>query len=115
VSTLANITAADGFFIGEDKSLVYTITAGGASVNISGWTIQWALSATQGGAPVLTKTASLTTPTSGICTVVLASADTLSLNTATTTDYFYRLRRTDTGSRSELAYGSVDLQGLYVT
>jgi hypothetical protein len=114
VSTRADITAADGFFIGEDKSFVYTITSGGAAVNISGWTIQWAMSATQGGAAILTKTASLTTPAAGICTVVLASADTLALNTAQTADYFYRLRRTDTGSRAELAYGSVDLLNFYV-
>lgn len=115
MSTRADITAADGFFVGEDKSLVYTITAAGSAVNISGWSIQWAMSATQGGAAVLTKTATLTTPTSGICTVVIASADTLSLNTSSTTDYFYRLRRTDTGSRSELAYGSVDLLNIFVT
>jgi hypothetical protein len=112
MSTRRDITAADGWFIGEDKGLVFTVTTGGAVQNITGWTIQFALADVLSGSADLTKTATLTTPLLGICTVAIASADTIGLNPAS--DWWYRLRRTDSGSRAEINYGTVDLQDVYV-
>ena len=112
MSTQSNITASDGFFIGEDKSLVFTIyTSAGAAQDITGWTISWLLSATNSGAATLTKSATLTTPASGICTVAVASGDTSGLTPGT---YYYTLRRTDSGSKAELAYGTCELLDVYV-
>jgi hypothetical protein len=112
MSTQSNITASDGFFIGEDKSLVFTIyDANGAVQNITGWTISWLLSATNSGTAILTKSATLTTPASGVCTVTVASGDTSGLTPGT---YYYTLRRTNSGSKAELAYGSCDLLDVYV-
>jgi hypothetical protein len=112
MSTLSNITASDGWFIGEDKSLVFTIyDANGAAQDITGWTISWKLSATLSGAATLTKTASLTTPASGICTVAVAAGDTSGMTPGT---YYYTLRRTNSGSAAELAYGFAELLDVYV-
>lgn len=112
MSVKADITAADGWFVAEDKSFVFTIqSTSGGNQNITGWTIQWKLAATQGGAAILTKTATPTSPSTGVCTVTIASADTIGLSAGS---YFYTLRRTDTGQRSELAYGGATLQGVYV-
>jgi hypothetical protein len=112
MSTNANLAASDGFFIGEDKSLVFNITSGGSPVNITGWTIQFAMADALSGSSDLTKTATLTTPLAGICTVAIASGDTIGLNPEST--WYYRLRRTDSGSRAELAYGTIDLLDVYV-
>lgn len=107
MSTEANITS--GFFRGEDKALVFTIKdAGGAVINITGWTIGFRMSQSQWGAASIIKAATLTTPASGICTVTLSSGDTSSLTQdGQPTTYYYTLRRTDTGSRTELAYGQI--------
>ena len=112
MSTQRDITSADGWFVGEDKSLVFTITSGGGAQNITGWTIQFALGDVLSGTADVTKTASLTTPAAGICTVTIDSADTVGLDASAT--WYYRLRRTNAGSRAELAYGSVDLLDVYV-
>jgi hypothetical protein len=107
MSTRADIPASDGWFKAEDKAFVFTITnAAGSPMDITGWTIQWRLAATQFGAAILTKTATLTTPASGICTVVVGSDDTADLSQGT---YWYTTRRMDSGSRAELAYGSAVL------
>ena len=112
MSTQSNITASDGWFLGEDKSLVFSIfDVNGAAQNITGWTISWKLSATLSGAAVLTKSAVLTTPLSGICTVSVAAGDTSGL---TPGDYYYTLRRTNTGSAAELAYGTCTIQDVWV-
>ena len=112
MSTQANIIVSDGFFRAEDKDLVFTVLqSSGQAQNITGWTITFRMATTQGGAAVITKSATLTTPSQGICTVTLASADTSGLSVDTT--YFYDLRRTDTGSRAELAYGTILIQLTY--
>ena len=112
MSTQSNIAASDGFFIGEDKSLVFTIfNSAGSAQDITGWTISWKLSATLSGNATLTKSATLTTPASGICTVSVAAGDTSGLTPGT---YYYVLRRTNAGSAAELAYGSCELQDVYV-
>jgi len=110
MSTLANITLSDGFFRAEDKAIVFTILQadGTTAQNITGWTMTFRVASTQYGAAVITKVPTLTTPLSGICTVTLASADTSALTQdGTDTTYYYDLRRTDSGSRTELAYGEL--------
>jgi hypothetical protein len=109
-----DITAGDGWFIGEDKQIRFPLTdPAGTPLNITGYTIQFKVSATLSGDPIaaLTKTAALTAPSSGICTVTIPAADTLTL---TPTTYFYVLRRTDVGFKSELAYGSIVLNDVFV-
>jgi hypothetical protein len=116
MSTRADVTAAMGFFAGEDKSLIFTIRdADGGTMNITGWTIQFRFAASLGGTPLFTRPASLTTPSSGICTVLIPSTDTVDLDVPPDPDksFWYDLRRTDVGSRAELAYGTVDLQSPY--
>lgn len=102
------ITEADGLFTGEDQSLRFTIYDNAqAAKDITGWTIQFKMAATQSGAAVVTKSATLTTPASGICTVALSATD-LTLSSGV---YFYALSRTDAGQNQVLAWGSVVLQG----
>jgi hypothetical protein len=116
MSTRADITAAMGFFAGEDKAIIFTIRdADGGVMNITGWAIQFRMAATLGGTPLVTRFASPTTPASGICTVQIPSSDTINLDSPPDPDslYWYDLRRTDVGSRAELAYGTVDLQSPY--
>lgn len=111
VSVRQDISALDGFFVGEDKALRTTIyDSTKALQDITGWTIQWTLRTAQGvNPPVVTKTATLTSPTAGVCTVQVGAADTSTL--ATTSTYWHELARTDTGSNTVLCYGNVALQG----
>ena len=107
MSTERDVTGADGWFVGEDKAFIFTIKdAFGATANIAGWTIAWRLSDVKFGAPVLTKTAFITDAANGVATVLVASGDTVGMTPAT---YYYDFRRTDAGSRAELAYGSAVL------
>jgi hypothetical protein len=78
------------------------------AVNISGWSIQFRMSSTATGASVLTKTATLTDPTNGVCSVAIAAADTPAFSPGV---YYYTLARIDAGSNQVLAYGTVVLQG----
>lgn len=93
---------------GEDIALVFTQNQANGSTpqNITGWTITFRAAATQYGAAVITKTPTLTTPLQGIFTVNLASADTSGLTQdGADTTYYYDIRRTDAGSRTELFTG----------
>ena len=112
MSTNAPFTSADGWFKGEAKSLVFTIVdSTGAAVNITGWTIQFRMADVLEGTADLTKTASLTTPASGICTVAIAAGDTSGLSAD---DWYYTLDRTNSGSEAVLAYGTITLLDKYV-
>ena len=110
------ITAADGWFTGEDQSLRFTIydldpltaTSPPTVKNITGWTIQFRMATTATGASVLTKTATLTSPTNGICTVSVAALDTPALTPGT---FHYTLARTDSGQNQVLAWGTAVLLG----
>lgn len=104
----APIRTADDFFTGEDKTLQWTIDdSTGAVVNITGWTIQFKLFDSEGGAVQVTKSASLSAPTGGVCTVALAAADTSGLTAGT---HWYTLTRTNAGSNTVLAYGDFELR-----
>lgn len=120
----ANIDAADGWYLGEDKSLritVYTSTATADTIeagtataeNITGWALSWMLKRKLSDADVdaaLTKTTvsgiALTTPASGLCTVTVADTDTDALSPGT---YVHELKRTDAGNEAVLVQGTVEL------
>jgi hypothetical protein len=111
VSTQSNITASDGWFIGEDKTLRFLVVDGnGAAQNIAGWTMDFKLSATLSGDRIFTKTVgagiSLTSPSGGIADVQSDAADTLGLTPGT---FYYVLRRTNAGFHWELAFGTAVL------
>lgn len=112
MSIQADVVDTDGWFVAEDKQFVVTIQNATLGIqNITGWTLSFKVAATQGGSAIISKTAALTTPASGVCTVTITSADTSALNAGT---YFYTLRRTDSGSRSEISYGTAVLKGVFV-
>lgn len=104
----ADITEEDDWFIGEDKSLVFTVVdSAGVVQNITGWTIEWYLSLEEGSPAILTKTATLTTPASGICTVTVADTDTDPLAPG---KYFHMLKRTNAANETVLAKGDCLIQ-----
>lgn len=104
MSVERDITADDGFFVGEDKALVFTVKdAVGAVANITAWTLRFELASEKFGTEILAKSAILTSPGTGVATVELDSTDTIDLTPGT---YYYTFRRIDAGSRAELAYGS---------
>lgn len=108
MSTERDFTEGDGWFVGEDKGIVFTITnSAGAALDITGWTISYEFAAIQYGHEIFSKTATMITPTAGVCAVVIDSGDTIALTPQT---YYYTLRRIDTGFRTELAYGSIALR-----
>lgn len=113
MSTRNDITVNQGYFRAEDKAIVFTILQddGTTPENITGWTLTFRVAATLGGAAIIVKTPVLTTPLAGVCTVTLASADTSALTADTF--YYYDLRRTDSGSRAELSYGTMLVQETY--
>jgi hypothetical protein len=103
-----DITVAENLFLGEDRTLQFTVTdAAGVVVNITGWTLQWKLEASQGGTALVTKTGTVTDGPNGVCTVTLAAADTVGL---TAGPKWHVLARTDSGNASVLSYGAVALQ-----
>jgi hypothetical protein len=120
VSTKADIAVKDGFFRGEDKSIVFDIVnAVGDPQDITGWTVSFRVASSKFGAAIIQKTVgsgiTLTDPTAGRLTVVLASADTVAFtNDGSDADYSYVLRRTNAGSRTELAYGALVIQDTWV-
>ena len=104
MATEANFT----FYRAEDIALVFTQLQSNGSTpqNITGWTIAFRAASSQYGAAVITKTPTLTSPTTGVFTVNLASADTSGLTQdGADTVYYYDVRRTDASSRTELFYG----------
>lgn len=117
MSLQADIAKADGFFIGEDKLLSFTVIdqndpAHGV-VDITDWTIEWEMSAAYSGIAIFTIPADLAAdPTTGVCTVSIPSAETINLTADR--NYWYTLRRTDTGAFEELAFGNVFLRDVWV-
>ena len=101
------------FYRAEDVALVFTQNQSNGTTpqNITGWTIAFRAASTQWGAAVITKTPTLTSPTTGVFTVNLASADTSALTQeGVDTVYYYDVRRTDAGSRFELFYGTLTVK-----
>jgi hypothetical protein len=106
MATEANFT----FYRAEDIALVFTqLQSNGVTAqNITDWTITFRVASTEFGAAIITKVPTLTSPTNGIFTVNLASADTSALTQdGVDTTYYYDCRRTDSGSRTELFWGQL--------
>lgn len=107
-----HIDEDDDFFIGEDKSLTpFTVYQADKRTrqNITGWTISWMLKRSLTDPDVdalLTKTTgagiTLTTPTSGICTITIADTDTDSLEPGR---YYHEVKRMDAGNETVLSQG----------
>ena len=109
-----HISESDNWFIGEDKSLIFTVyqADGITPQNITGWALEWDLRKTDADATaVLTKTTAsgiaLTTPTSGVCTVTIADTDTDTLDPGT---YRHALKRTTADSETILTYGNATIK-----
>ncbi len=117
MSTYAPITAAKGWFIGEDKTMQFAVSdSNGDPQNMTGWALEWVIRRAPESSSTLitTKTtgAGDITLSNGLGTndyalVTIADADTVGLAPAT---YHYTLRRTDDGSEQVLAYGEAVLQ-----
>ena len=106
---LEDATTGETLFVGGDFTIPFTVyTSGGVTPqNITGWTIVLDIrKRDSSGTVLLTTTATLTTPVSGLCTFTL-DADDLSYETFTGDEFEgrYSIWRTDTGSRVPLRYG----------
>lgn len=89
---------ATPIFVGEDLTLAFTVTG---ESDITGWTISFAVGSvtkTSGGGGI--------TMLTNVATVTLGAADTTALGPGAAA---YRLRRTDSGNNTVLAYGQVSL------
>ena len=104
-----DFTTDDGVFTGEDQTLRFTVydDTTGAAKDITGWTIEFKLAQAQTAAALITKSATLTTPASGVCSVALSAADLA----AAVGVYFYSLTRVDAANVQVLAYGTFVVQG----
>lgn len=117
MSRQADITKADGFFIGEDKTLSFTIVDENQSthpvVDITDWTLVWELSASYSGVNIFIISVDLDAdPTTGVCNANIPGTETEGLQADR--DYWYTLRRTDLGSHEELAFGNCWLRDVWV-
>lgn len=101
---------------GEDVTLTYTLLQadGVTRQNITGWTMTFRAGTAQYGAATITKTPTITDATNGVFTVQLASADTSGLTQdGIVGTYYYDVRRTDSGSRTELFEGILTVQDTF--
>jgi hypothetical protein len=103
MSTDSPIKQGDHWFIGEDRTLRFSvIDEDGLAQNISGWSLEWLLRERPWGAQALiTKSTgagiTITSPTTGVCEVAIADDDTIALAPGV---YFHTLRRTNAGAAS---------------
>jgi hypothetical protein len=118
-----DIRRGDGWFIGEDKVLRFTVYASsatkaqiadgsGAKENITGWAIEFVLRADLLATnPVFTKTVAsgitITDGPGGVLTVAILDTNT---NTLAGGEYYYVLRRTDADLETVLASGKAVLR-----
>lgn len=113
----ANITAAEAWFKGEDRTINIDVDQadGTTPQNMTGWALTWELMSANSGPAVLTKTTALggIAITNGDGTNDRAAVTILDTDTEPTTlpagVYYYRLRRTDAGNETVLAYGTAVL------
>lgn len=99
-----------GFYEGEDFVQPFAIkqSDGTTAQDITGWTIVLTVkSYFDQTTALITKTATLTTPASGLCEVSFSRSDTSSL---TPKVYAFDLSRTDSGSDSVLVVGYLFLK-----
>jgi len=73
--------AAKAYFSGDTLRITFTVNNDdGNAKDLTGATVTWALAKKQGSTPLVTKTATLVTPASGVCRVDIAPADTADIN-----------------------------------
>ncbi|HEX5782340.1 MAG TPA: hypothetical protein VFX80_10475 [Solirubrobacteraceae bacterium] len=108
------IEARDGWFLGEDKVLQYTVYAedGKTLEDITAWTFEWKLYRRRDQAePVVTKASNAGVTVldgdAGVVGVIVNAEDTLGLGAD---NYFAVLWRADEGMRQVLAYGGAVLR-----
>lgn len=97
---------AEVLFSGEDRTVRFIVLdADGAAQNVTGW----AMSFVVGSWLTLTTGAgvTLTTPASGIVDVSLSAANLAMLSGKS---LHYKLRRTDAGSNTVMAYGTLSVR-----
>ena len=108
-----DITASDQWFIGSPKNLVITCyeSDGKTKLDLTGMSLTWMLKASLNDldADAITeKTTSngitLTSPTTGVCTVIVSGSDTVDLDPGT---YYGELKQTN---GDVLQYGDVALR-----
>jgi hypothetical protein len=105
MSITQSITSKDGFFTGEDQSIIWEVEApSGTAPDTTGWSVEFRLSATETGTALVTKTASVAAE---LFEVLFAAADT---NSLTPGNYFYTLSRTDPGSNHVCVDGGFKLR-----
>jgi hypothetical protein len=92
------------FWRGEDIVLFFDMLP---TADITGWTITFKIAETLTATPSVTKTATVTDGARGLFKVTLASADTSSL---TVGRWVWDARRIDTGFKTTLAAGTIELK-----
>jgi hypothetical protein len=113
-----NITAADGWFTGEDKTLEFEVLEpdGATPEDVTGWALEWQLRPVANAAdpPTLSKVPTIIGTYNAVratntqrVEVTIAASDTAALTART---YQHALKRTDAGSETVLSYGSALLQ-----
>jgi hypothetical protein len=113
MSEEAPIQQTDHWFIGEDRTLRFTVLdENDAVVDITGYALEWVMRERPATATAaITKTTgsgiTITDGPNGLCEVTIADADTLSLSPGT---YFHTLRRTDDGLETVLSFGEAILR-----
>lgn len=100
------VKATISMFVGEDVVLSFSPASSQVVTSIAGWTLLFTLRDVPGGTTQFTVSGVITNGASGIYTVTIPRASTLSLTPGT---YDYDVSRTDSGSRAVIAYGSLVL------
>jgi hypothetical protein len=107
-----NITYAAEWFTGEDKALQFSLLQADdvTPQDITGWALSWMVkrrTADADASALVTKTTSsgitLTSASSGICSVSVSDTDIASIVAGTL--YHHELKRTDDGFETVLSYG----------
>jgi hypothetical protein len=127
MAKLAAVTAANTFFAGEDKTLVFEVTnAAGLPEDVDGWAMEWVLRKPKPGVDISLdqgpEVLRKDTATAGVVVVGVFNAakaqntqrievrlvdtDTAELKAG---DYVHSLKRTDEGEETVLAYGPFKL------
>lgn len=112
----ANITADDKFYVGEDKTLRFTIYTDDTETtcqDVTGFTISWKLASRPGATALLTKSGVVSgtfnaSPSVNTQRVTVSVADT-DTDGLTATTYYHELKRTDAGNEAVLAQGRLQL------
>lgn len=108
-----DITWEDAWFVGEDQPFEFTIVdSAGVAVDVTGFTIQFELSDVYSGDALFTKSVSLDDPSNGVISWLVDAADTVDI--PGDTDYWYTVRRVDSGYATELAWGQARINDVFV-